>query len=163
MPVFEIDITIEDERWSDHLQDISLLTEKIITHVLSELIKDTDIIEVSIVLANDKFIQELNRDYRQKDKPTNVLSFPITDAADEIDSGGPFVSLGDIIISLDTIAAESEQQKKDIHDHYVHMLVHGCLHLLHYDHIDDEEAEEMEKLEVHFLSAFHIKNPYEVC
>lgn len=108
-------------------------------------------VEVSIVLTDDAHIQALNRDYRGKDKPTNVLSFPQDEPS----------LLGDVIIAYETIAREAEEQNKSFSDHFTHMLVHGTLHLLGYDHEAEAEAEEMEALEVAILSDIGVKNPYE--
>lgn len=107
--------------------------------------------EFTVKFMNDAEIQVLNKDYRGKDKPTNVLSFWTED--DDI-------YLGDIAISTETILRECEEQEKTPHDHMIHMLVHGFLHLLGYDHEDDGEAEEMEALEVDILKDLGIKNPY---
>ena len=106
--------------------------------------------ELSIEFMSDDDIQALNKQFRQKDKPTNVLSFP-NDEGDYI---------GDIAISVDTVTAEADSQKKDIKDHLLHMVVHGTLHLLGYDHESDADAEEMEALEIKILDQFGINNPY---
>ena len=108
--------------------------------------------EVSVVLTDDAHIRVLNKQYRDQDKSTNVLSFPQ-------DEGG---LLGDIILAYETIAREAVEQDKPFDDHLKHMLVHGCLHLLGFDHIDDSEAEEMEALEIAILAGLNVKNPYAV-
>lgn len=143
----EIDILIEDDRWIASLADAEDYTKKIVTSALE---KESDK-EISIVLANDSIIQTLNKDFRGKDKPTNVLSFPQNDVK----------MLGDVIISLDTIKREAEEQEKTLKNHYTHMLIHGTLHLLGYDHETDEDAIEMETLEIEMLENLGIKNPYE--
>ncbi|RDX35339.1 rRNA maturation RNase YbeY [Kangiella sp. HD9-110m-PIT-SAG06] len=105
--------------------------------------------------------QELNHQYRGKDRPTNVLSFPF-----ELPQGLPQdlqpeeQILGDLAICADVVAQEAKEQGKDLHDHWAHMVVHGCLHLLGYDHIKDEEAEIMEALEAEILAGLGIDNPY---
>ncbi len=144
---FDIDILIEDNRWSEALSDIEDYTKQI----LSNIIQKDEHAEISIVLANDPFIQALNKTYRGQDKPTNVLSFP----QDEENM------LGDVIISLDTLQYEADDQNKTLKNHYTHMLTHGCLHLLGYDHETDDEAKEMETLEIEILEKLRIKNPYE--
>lgn len=159
-PTFEIDISIKDERWKDVIANVEGQTTNIITKVLNDFEWNTDTIDISIVLADDTFIQELNKTYRNKDKATNVLSFPQTEQ-NEITQPQPFLSLGDIIITYETINEEAKTQDKALVDHYTHMLVHGCLHLLHYDHITESEASEMESLEIEILQTFGIKNPYE--
>ncbi len=156
-----IDITKENALWDSLPHDIEQYTHDIVSKVLNKTLPNIQAIEVSVVLADNALIQKLNRDYREKDKPTNVLSFPMTDQ-DDLDEEAKFICLGDIIISYETITAESEEQEKSFLDHYTHMLVHGCLHLMHYDHITEELANEMEGLEIEILSSFGIKNPYEI-
>ncbi len=159
-PDIEIDIAINDERWNSEITEIEAFTQNIVQRVLSDFEWKTNNIDISIVLADNDFIQELNKNYRHKDKPTNVLSFPQTENED-LNNESPFISLGDIIVALETIKAEASEQNKSFSDHYTHMLIHGCLHLLHYDHITDEQAAEMEGLEIEILNTLNIKNPYE--
>lgn len=118
--------------------------------------------EVSLVFADDAFVQVLNRDYRGKDKPTNVLSFPQLEP-EEIKAleAQDYAPLGDIILAYETLEREAVEQDKPIKEHCTHLIIHGLLHLLGYDHIEDEEAEEMEALEIKILSGLNIKNPYE--
>ena len=105
--------------------------------------------EISILLTNDAFIQKLNAKYRNMDKPTNVLSFPMDDE----------IMRGDIIISYETVKKEAELENKNIKDHIALMVAHGTLHLAGYDHIKDNEAEEMETLERKILTA--VKRKYQ--
>jgi probable rRNA maturation factor len=119
-------------------------------------------VEFSVVLTDDETIKALNRDYRGKDKPTNVLSFAALDAADADmhllpDQPWP---MGDIVLAFETIEKEVIGTDKSFRDHYVHLLIHGTLHLLGYDHEEDEEAEEMETLEIRILKKYGIENPY---
>ena len=162
--ILDIDISINDQRWSDALPLIESYTKDIAVKVLSDYLNNFETAELSIVLADDKFIQELNKNYRNKDKPTNVLSFPMT-TLEELEQNTvqaiPVCALGDIIISYETMVKEAEQQNKLLKHHYAHMLIHGCLHLLHYDHQDDKEAATMETEEIKNLQLFDIKNPYE--
>ncbi|PCJ02257.1 MAG: rRNA maturation RNase YbeY [Alphaproteobacteria bacterium] len=161
MPPYEIDISVQDERWCVAIPEIEVLTCTAITKVLEQSEYSDRSVEVSIVLADDDFVQQLNKTYRHKDKPTNVLSFPQTEIDDINEQSLPLINLGDIIIAYETIAKESEEQNKTITDHYTHMLVHGGLHLLHYDHQTDGEAQIMETLEAAILNTMDIKNPYE--
>ena len=160
-PNIEIDITLHDKRWNNAINDIDAIIHNIISTALSDRLNGFETTEISIVLADDAFIQELNKTYRKKDTPTNVLSFPMTEPKEIKTPDAPFCALGDIIISYDTISREAEEQKKNMTAHFTHMLVHGCLHLLHYGHQDENEAEIMEKLEIEILSQLNIKNPYE--
>ena len=107
--------------------------------------------EISIVLSDDAQVQTLNRDYRGKDRPTNVLSFPMP-----ADSG----LMGDIIFALETLQREAAAQKKSFEDHFTHLLIHGLFHLQGFDHQTDEEAEAMEALEIQALTRLSIDNPY---
>lgn len=110
---------------------------------------------VNIVLGNDAEVRELNRDYREKDKPTNVLSFP------DGETYGGLTSYGDIILAYETIEREAVEQGKRLTHHAQHLVVHGVLHLMGYDHEVEGEAEAMEAREIKILSGLAIANPYE--
>ncbi|HEX6118310.1 MAG TPA: rRNA maturation RNase YbeY [Dongiaceae bacterium] len=116
--------------------------------------------EISFVLAGDKRMRALNRAWRGKDKPTNVLSFAALDA----DSPGPGMPwlLGDVVLASGMIAREAKAQRKSVRHHLSHLAVHGVLHLLGYDHERDRDAETMEALEIAALAAMGIANPYEL-
>ncbi len=111
--------------------------------------------ELSIRVVDVEESADLNSSYRGKTGPTNVLSFPF-------DSPIPMEPrlLGDLIICVPVVEREAAEQKKTLTNHWAHMVVHGCLHLLGYDHIEDDEAERMEALEVSILKSVHIANPY---
>jgi probable rRNA maturation factor len=120
-------------------------------------------LSVSIRLADDSEVHELNRQWRGKDKPTNVLSFPMLerdefDALANTDDGE--VLLGDLILAHGVCAAEAEEKCIPLPQHVTHLIIHGTLHLLGYDHIDDAEAEHMEALEVKALASLGLANPY---
>lgn len=112
--------------------------------------------ELTIRIVNDSESQQLNAQYRGKDKPTNVLSFP-ADLPKELE----LPLLGDLVISADIVQSEAAEQGKPEIAHWAHMSIHGALHLLGYDHIDDAEAEEMESLEIRILADLGFPNPYE--
>lgn len=118
-----------------------------------------DVAELSIRLVDEPESQTLNADYRGKDKPTNVLSFPFEapPGVPDTELGG---LLGDLVICVPVVHRESEQQRKPLSHHWAHMVVHGTLHLLGYDHIEDEDAEQMEQLERDILAALSIPDPY---
>lgn len=105
--------------------------------------------EVAIVLADDSLLQKLNFDFRGKNKPTNVLSFP--------DDEAPY---GGMALSIETILREADAQKKTFVNHSKHMILHGFLHLAGYDHVEKKDAILMEKLEVAILEKMGIANPY---
>lgn len=112
--------------------------------------------EVSVVFADDAYIRGLNRQYRDKDAPTNVLSFP--GVAAKSGAFGPL--LGDIVLARETIRHEAEDEGIAFDDHLTHLVVHGFLHLLGYDHEADGEAAEMEGLETAILADLGIADPY---
>jgi probable rRNA maturation factor len=120
--------------------------------------------EVSLVLADDATVQALNRTYRGRDKPTNVLSFANLDAADAAAAAAPDapVLLGDVVLALETLLREADAQGKVPGDHLCHLIVHGLLHLLGFDHQEDAEAETMEDLERRVLDRLGIADPYAV-
>ncbi|CAH0534028.1 Endoribonuclease YbeY [Vibrio stylophorae] len=111
--------------------------------------------ELTIRFVEPAESQQLNCDYRGKDKPTNVLSFPF-----EAPPGVPMPLLGDLIICKQVVEIEAKEQEKPEIAHWAHMVVHGCLHLLGYDHIEDEEAEEMESLETQVMIGLGFADPY---
>lgn len=110
---------------------------------------------LSIVLSEDRFIQKYNKEFRGKDKPTNVLSF--SSDSNELEDED---YLGDIIISLETIQKEAIEQQKTEINHFTHILIHGVLHLCGFDHIEEKDREKMEGIEIEILKLFGIENPY---
>ena len=113
-------------------------------------------VEISLLFADDGAVQALNRDFRGKDRPTNVLSFP---APGQSAGPGPR-PLGDIALAYGTVAREAEEEGKSFEDHATHLVVHGVLHLLGYDHELETQAEIMESLEVKALASLGIADPY---
>ena len=115
--------------------------------------------EVSVRIVDEDEMQKLNREYRDQDKPTNVLSFPTGDA----DGMPPGVTppLGDIVVCASVVAREAEEQGKTLSDHWSHMLVHGVLHLLGHDHLTESEGDAMESLEREILAGLGIADPFQ--
>ena len=111
--------------------------------------------ELTIRIVDEAESQELNSEYRGKDKPTNVLSFPF-----EAPAHVPIPLLGDLIVCKQVVEREAIEQGKTLTAHWAHMIVHGCLHLLGYDHIEDEEAEEMEGIERVVMADLGFEDPY---
>lgn len=111
--------------------------------------------ELTIRIVDEPESQTLNRDYRGKDKPTNVLSFPF-----EAPPGVPTDLIGDLVICAGVVVREAEEQHKTPDSHWAHMVVHGVLHLLGYDHLGDAEAEEMEREERQILAELGYADPY---
>ncbi len=151
---FSVDIQINDSAWEGldfHVEDLAEIAVRE-TLFCTQFSKENGC-EISIMLANNDLVQTLNREYRGQDKPTNVLSF-------ETEETGPHAPLGDIILALETLLKEAEEQLKSPKEHFIHLIVHGTLHLLGHDHEDPEEAENMESLEIWVLQRLGIKNPY---
>ena len=113
--------------------------------------------QLTVRLSGDRDVRRLNHDFRGKDKPTNVLSFP---SGDDIRPRGAPLLLGDIVIAYGTVAREAAAQAKPIRDHLLHLVVHGVLHLLGHDHQHPAEAARMEKMETDILAGFGMANPY---
>jgi probable rRNA maturation factor len=120
-------------------------------------------VEISVRLSGDEQVRALNAEWRGKDIPTNVLSFPMLEKHDLqcANVAGPELLLGDIILARGVCEAEAVEKGVPIEQHATHLLVHGTLHLLGYDHGDDDEAVRMEAIEVRALSRLGIANPYE--
>lgn len=160
----DIDISFLSRRWLKALPDVEdrchLAAQ---TAFAAEGIEALGGAEVSIVLADDDQVTELNRNYRGMDKPTNVLSFANIDSADlhtaQPAGAGPIL-LGDIIIAYGVAQAEADAEAKSLADHLAHLVAHGMLHLLGHDHIEDSEAERMEQLERSILGQMGIDDPY---
>ncbi|EKL10878.1 rRNA maturation RNase YbeY, partial [Vibrio cholerae] len=111
--------------------------------------------EVTVRIVDEAESHALNLNYRGKDKPTNVLSFPF-----EAPSGMEMDLLGDLVICRQVVEREAIEQNKPLQAHWAHMVVHGSLHLLGYDHIEDDEAEEMESLETEIMQEMGFTDPY---
>lgn len=148
--MIRFDLMISSDRWST-VNDLEVLLQNAFDAVDSFV--DTDG-EVSLLLTHNADMQRLNEQFRNKDKPTDVLSFP----ADAMDA--PL--LGDIAIGFETSAADAEKMGKTLPDHLSHLVIHGCLHLLGYDHVNEQDAEEMEALERRALASIGIADPYSV-
>ncbi|WP_074381014.1 rRNA maturation RNase YbeY [Bartonella doshiae] len=151
-----IDITLESTGWNDR-QMLYTLTEKALTTTMHHVSLGNVVSEVSLLFTDDQHMAQINAQWRNKNKPTNVLSFP----AFPIKAGDPpGPILGDIIIARETVALEAKQEGKLFQDHLTHMIVHGALHLLGYNHETDDEAYQMEELEREILQKLSIKDPY---
>ena len=151
-----LDILTEDPAWSE-IPDVDALCSAAIEATLdAEGIKLQPDAELSILLTNDERIRTLNREWRQKDQPTNVLSFPAVAIKDLSDAP----MLGDIAIAYETVMREAKAEEKTPPDHLTHLLVHGFLHILGHDHLDAASAERMEAREIAILASLGIGSPY---
>ena len=163
MPTLRLDLDYASPLWTDRRRlgqalrhaGKAVFLEK---HVSRDALPHPDCqkIVIAVKLTDDAEMRALNATFRHMDKPTNVLSFPSTD--DEAMADVSF--LGNIAIGYETVLREAEHDGKNFLDHLVHLLVHGCLHLVGYDHIDHAEAEEMEALEIVILASLGLANPY---
>ena len=111
--------------------------------------------EIVVRIVDEQESAELNEQYRHKQGPTNILSFPV-----EVPDGIELNLLGDLVVCAPVLEKEALEQQKALADHWAHIIVHGVLHLLGYDHIDETEAELMENKEITILNKLTIKNPY---
>ena len=161
LPNLWIDINVEKGDWEAALPDYQATVERAINACVATAAEcedeDEAEWEISVLLTDDGAVQALNRDWRGKDKPTNVLSFPAS--ADDLPMGAPMM-LGDIALGFETVVKEAEDLGKPLSDHFCHLVVHGMLHLLGFDHISDAQADEMEPLEIEILDGLGIKSPY---
>jgi probable rRNA maturation factor len=150
------DILIDDPRWTDRMD-----VETVVNSVVEKALQVTKVrlsheAEASFTFADDRRIHELNAIWRQKDFPTNVLSFPATEGAALHTS--PL--LGDVVLAYETIAREAIDEGKAFAHHAAHMIAHGFLHLIGFDHQDDAQADEMEGVESKVLSTLGIPDPW---
>lgn len=166
-----LNLTVNEPAWLQVLPDVETISGEVFSQVLDyvgsleeiDFLQSGKNINVNLCLGNDDEVHALNREFRGKDKPTNVLSFANIDDESFADewSDGEEIELGDMIIALETMQAEAGNQNLTLHDHYCHLFAHGLLHLLGYDHIEADEAEHMESFEIAILKQMNINNPYE--
>ena len=130
--------------------------------IFPELVTGSQSAEISVRLTGNEQVRALNAKWRGKDKPTNVLSFPMLDEQElkAANVAGPELLLGDIILAHGVCEAEAREKGISVEQHAAHLLVHGTLHLLGYDHHEDSDADDMEAREVRALHRLGIANPY---
>ncbi len=150
-----VDIEIEDEAWTTAAEDIEALVWRAAQAVL-DAHEDIEGQGIVILLTDDDSVQALNRDFRQKDYATNVLSFP----SPQNPEANPEGQIGDIALAYGVCAREAQEQGKPLAHHLQHLVAHGVLHLLGYDHEGDDEAEAMEALEREILAGLDVPDPY---
>lgn len=146
-------IDIENNSQSQRLPSTADFERWISTALATQSLEEA---EVSLYIVDEAEGQELNKQYRDRDYPTNVLSFP-ADIPEEV--GVPL--LGDLVVCAPVVEREAQEQGKSLEAHWAHMLIHGSLHLLGFDHIDDTEADEMEALETEIITGLGYPAPYQ--
>ena len=171
MMMHNLNLDIAEPLWLQALPSAETTSAEVFASVLNYISTHENLdflqigkpINVNLCLSNDEEVHTLNRNFRGKDKPTNVLSFANIDDEDfdencRLDDN---IELGDIIIALETMQREAKEQNISLHDHYCHLLTHGLLHLSGYDHMEDDEAAQMEGLETAILRQLNVAAPYE--
>lgn len=162
----KIEIATELDNWNSRKE----INKKIISDITRNIInryknlKTIKELELSVLLTDDKKMLALNSEFRNFEKPTNVLSFPDLEInwryLLEFKPDADYMYLGDIAFGYETVEKEAEDKQINFEDHFKHLLIHAILHLIGYDHVEDEEAEIMEALEIEILSGYNIKSPY---
>ena len=147
--MISFEMRLDDDRWVEAIHDL----DDICTRAFQAAAKVSAIEgEVSLLFTDDAAIQVLNRDFRGKDKPTDVLSFP----AEKMD----YPLLGDIAVAYETCAKDASTKSIPLDQHLAHLLIHGYLHLIGHDHMEDTEADKMETLEIEALASLGWPDPY---
>ena len=140
-----IEVEVEDDAWTDSLADV----EAVVLRAAGQAAPPGD---VAVLLTDDRTVRDLNVRFRDRDRPTNVLSFPAPDTARP--------HLGDIVLAHGVCAAEAKNQGKTLADHLSHLVIHGVLHLMGHDHEAEAEAEAMEARERMLLAGIGVPDPY---
>jgi probable rRNA maturation factor len=151
-------LATRDRYWRTALPRAKALAEKSVTATLAhEKIKQS--LHITLTLAGDSYVHKLNLAWRGKDRPTNVLSFPLMPLDTPVPRGET-IMLGDIVLARQTLVREALAEGKTLAAHYQHLITHGVLHLLGYDHLTDRETEDMQRREVKILRQLGVPDPY---
>jgi probable rRNA maturation factor len=163
-----VDVVIEDDRWET--LDLEILAERAVRAALATLGLPDSGLTLCVMGCSDARIAVLNGEFRGKEKPTNVLSWPSWDLSSTVEGAAPEApeigsvdapeALGDIALAYETCRREAEEAGKPMAEHVTHLIVHGTLHLLGYDHVRDGDAERMEAEEVRILASLGLSDPY---
>lgn len=161
---YQIPVSREGGDWARSLPEAADLAARAVIATLTSAAEGPqalDGVEVSILLADDAALRQLNRDYRGQDRATNVLAFPNMPPGSRPPPGAALV-LGDLALAWETLRREAADQGKPLADHFTHLVVHGTLHLLGHDHEAEAEARIMEDLERGILGSLGLPDPYQV-
>lgn len=163
-PELAVDIVLAEPRWRRALPRaralIGAAARAALRHALAAgWPAPRNRLELSVTLGDDALQRRLNRDYRRRDKPTNVLSFAALEHATPLPPLAP-LPLGDVVLAFETVAAEAARAEKPLADHCRHLVVHGVLHLIGYDHRRHRAAARMEGLESAILAELGVPDPY---
>ncbi len=162
--MFALNLMFEDSQLSGcplNAERMNSLCSEVLQQQSLVPLDGVDCVEFSVQLLDTDAMQSLNSQYRQRDAATNVLSFESSMPVLKDEQGQMHRALGDLVFCPKVIASEAAEQVKSIDEHWVHMLVHGTLHLCGYDHVDSADAETMENLEIHILSSLGVPDPYQ--
>ncbi|WP_417450375.1 rRNA maturation RNase YbeY [Kordiimonas sp.] len=166
LPGLTLDFDLRDGGLGDAGHLAAVIGPAVVAALRASAPKVAAPMDLSVIVTGAEESRTLNREYRDRDKPTNVLSFPATDP-DELDdafrfalAGGPPAMLGDLVLCVPVVLQEAHLQGKPADHHVAHLCVHGVLHLMGHDHIEDTQAEEMEALEREILAGMGIPDPY---
>lgn len=154
-----VEVSVTSDAWLGACPEVEALAEAAAQAAFAGAEPASTPIIVGVILTDDAEQRQLNRAYRGKDAPTNVLSFPIADPAMPGPAGSP-VLLGDVVLAFETVVREAAEQHKPLPDHLRHLVVHGVLHLLGFDHESEADAAVMEAREVEILKRLGVPPPY---
>lgn len=159
--VLTLSIQQDSEAWQGKVEEILTLFSALALRAEKVLSLSKTSWHVDVLLSDNESVQVLNHQYREKDKPTNVLSFPQTEGLDDLKHFPEGGLLGDIVLCWGVIEKEALSQRKKVLHHVAHLFVHGLLHLLGFNHEEKKDAVHMESLEVFILKAVGISDPYQ--
>lgn len=155
----EIAISLQSSKWRTQGLDTEFLCRQAVSGALAAVGSDDEMLEISVVLADDALVRRLNRENRGHDRPANVLAFPGEPHGEILPDGAPRL-LGDVVLAHETVSREACRLDKPFEDHLRHLVVHGALHLLGYGHDTESEAQAMESLETTVLAEMGVPDPY---